>query len=494
MNGASFQNLDKDGVPICVPMKEGRRTIHNIGHNDEKVALFDAGYDSDGYQGPFYDAVMGDKELDHYYEDNVREDQVEAPSAASPQLELPAQPEFILTKEYADTLKVSELKTHLGMRGLSKSGVKRDLLARLHKAIDDNVPVIDRDSTTTVVTATPSDPLLPNDKDGWHSSPKWMPLVQNPVPLNDDRPDWARPPTEPHDMAFIPHDYFNFNETFDRPLFKETSPVWQRTISKKNDRVRKDGRGNARYFSCIRDKGCASVIWMEKHGLGVDSSPVDWINALFKIEGTNAPYPSLFHQWNAWTNVNAILGNVGLGGIYPNFTPFSVDEIKSHLALYILNGLNISPRVEWKFRSQCEDPVNGSDLCYDIFGKNSTLRHREFKNLFAIQDPVSNVSPRSLAPNHKVDCFFLTYSKCALKHLIQYQMCLVMSKMPAFKGGTKTRPGLLSRKQGMGSSLTRFVKTVTQYPFTHGTWLHRRSGLTRATHLRTLEFSSCLIP
>ncbi|MFN9979377.1 MAG: hypothetical protein ACK53Y_05665, partial [bacterium] len=43
------------------------------------------------------------------------------------------------------------------------------------------------------------------------------------------------------------------------------------------------------------------------------------------------------------------------------------------------NGLNPSPRMQ--FKAQHEDPINSSDVCYQVFGKNaekcptSILRH-----------------------------------------------------------------------------------------------------------------------
>ena len=62
--------------------------------------------------------------------------------------------------------------------------------------------------------------------------------------------------------------------------------------------------------------------------------------------------------------------------------------------------------MEYKFRSQHDDPVNGNDLCHNSFGKNAERRHKEFKNLFAVQDPMLPIPPRHLSPNFKVDHFF----------------------------------------------------------------------------------------
>ena len=76
------------------------------------------------------------------------------------------------------------------------------------------------------------------------------------------------------------------------------------------------------------------------------------------------------------------------------------------LGLIVLNGLSTSPRVEYKFKSQNDDPVNGSDLVCASFGENAMKRYKLFKLLFAIQDPMIPVPSQKHAPNHKVDHFF----------------------------------------------------------------------------------------
>ena len=58
-----------------------------------------------------------------------------------------------------------------------------------------------------------------------------------------------------------------------------------------------------------------------KEKLTIESSPEDWVEALC-------------------FNAKAMLSNAGQkGGIYPDFNPFSPQEIKSFLGLYVLHGL-----------------------------------------------------------------------------------------------------------------------------------------------------------
>ena len=67
-------------------------------------------------------------------------------------------------------------------------------------------------------------------------------------------------------------------------------------------------------------------------------------------------------------NLKAVLLGAGVpGAINPSFTPFSYQEMKQFVGLYILQGLNPSPRVDMKFSSQNEDPIQGNDLCCHMF-------------------------------------------------------------------------------------------------------------------------------
>ena len=69
-----------------------------------------------------------------------------------------------------------------------------------------------------------------------------------------------------------------------------------------------------------------------------------------------------------------------------------------------MNGISPSPQVELKFASQFEDPVNGNDLCNEVFkGKEGIRRYREFKTYFAAVDPMYVTPPRATHPNWKVD-------------------------------------------------------------------------------------------
>ena len=75
--------------------------------------------------------------------------------------------------------------------------------------------------------------------------------------------------------------------------------------------------------------------------------------------------------------------------------------------MYILDGLNTSPRIEYKFCPQDEDPVNGNNLCSAMFGSDAKRRFKKFIALLVVQDPVLPIPNRRLVPNHKVDPLLL---------------------------------------------------------------------------------------
>ena len=86
---------------------------------------------------------------------------------------------------------------------------------------------------------------------------------------------------------------------------------------------------------------------------------------------------------------------------YPDFKPFTVSELKQHLALYVVNGLCPSPRAEMKFQPQSIDPINGNDFIFRSFVSNAERRHRHFKAFFTMQDPRLIVPDRDKEPTGK---------------------------------------------------------------------------------------------
>ena len=107
------------------------------------------------------------------------------------------------------------------------------------------------------------------------------------------------------------------------------------------------------------------------------------------------------------------------GGRYKTFSLFSVNEIMAHLAIYLLRSISPSPQIEMKFKTQKEDPVNGSNLCTEVFGSNASIRYKQFKCSFSATDPLKPIPPTDTYPNWKIDP--------VLKHVMQVsKQCVVL--------------------------------------------------------------------
>ena len=105
-------------------------------------------------------------------------------------------------------------------------------------------------------------------------------------------------------------------------------------------------------------------------------------------------------KWTSFTNTHALQQNAGQPGhLYPDWTPFTPTEIKNFLALYILPDLSPLPRVKMKFSPHHEDPINGNDLVFKVFGLKGVRWHKHFKALFTVQNPLVCPPPRDRSPN-----------------------------------------------------------------------------------------------
>ena len=419
--GTRLQRLSS-GKQLFVPIASNRRNISLVGKNKEEERLLDEdGYDSDGECGPFIDP--NEIPLDNYEEETLQMEQhievtinTEPVATNSETAEMSNTVDAVaevvveeapvsLTVEACETLNVKDINAELKKRRIAKKGKSRknDLLALLKDAVRNGVPIYDENETSGVEGERVQAPSI---EDGFSHSARWVELQHLTEPVTDPMEEGFRSPTQPAEQT-IKNTRFNFGESFDRPVFKELSPEWRLTRSSKNARVQMDGRGNPRYFSSVREKGRAKVSWLEKHGLNPHSQPWEFVESLLRTDLSGVDKKrTLFDDWASWTNAKAILGNVGNGGAYRSFTDFHVDEIKKFVGLYCINGLNISPRIEYKFGSQEVDWVNGNDVIHNAFGRSAVQRHKQFKYLFAVQDPMVPIPSRKKAPNHKVDHMF----------------------------------------------------------------------------------------
>jgi len=138
-------------------------------------------------------------------------------------------------------------------------------------------------------------------------------------------------------------------------------------------------------------------------------------------------------EWETYTNLRALLSNAGstlYPGDFQHFTPF---EIRNYSGLYMLQGLSPSPQVKQKFQPLSVDPINGSDLCFNMFGKNANKRHKIFKAFFTIQDPHKSIPLKATYPNFKLILSYIGYKQCQWWHGTQEGVCPVMSRQLALK-------------------------------------------------------------
>ena len=129
------------------------------------------------------------------------------------------------------------------------------------------------------------------------------------------------------------------------------------------------------------------------------SMPHEWFAAFLPF--------TLVAKWALFTNLKASIDNAGEeGGPYAGeYTSFSPQEIQRHLAIYILQGISPSLQVQFKFKSQKVDDVNGCDFISRNLGPGAERRHKMFRRFFAVQDIRRQTPPRKEKPNHKVDPF-----------------------------------------------------------------------------------------
>ena len=85
-----------------------------------------------------------------------------------------------------------------------------------------------------------------------------------------------------------------------------------------------------------------------------------------------------------------------------------------HLALYLLHSISLSLQVEMVLKSEHENPLNGSTLCNEVFGKSGMTQHKELEAFFSATNPITTTTSTAIHPNWKIDM--------CLKHMITVSM------------------------------------------------------------------------
>ena len=159
-------------------------------------------------------------------------------------------------------------------------------------------------------------------------------------------------------------------------------------------------------------KGHPRARFLNDENLTVNSHPVDWVNAFFPTyqksprSKSDTPHHLSAEKLCRWSNEKAALLEMGSKGYYPHFKPFSTEEWEKFLYVFFFNGLNPSPQVEFKLKSEDADPINSNQFLRRVFGPNAIRRFKEWKACFSAQDPKKHVPSHKTHPNFKVDEYF----------------------------------------------------------------------------------------
>ena len=364
-------------LELSIPEEPTIRKIFNPGDTDGEVTC--AGYDSDGNPPPYplrSDTLHQEVVVPNFYA--AEEIFADANDGATENM-------FVLIEnEVLQKMKVDELKSELDKRGLSKTGLKKDLLERMYKAMDEGTPCIDKETVAPAPT-------------GFHRNARWKLLDSDVLPTRHD------PPNESFGDAYAPSDRnglrsgsrkFDYTEEWERGVYTKES--MQPSLDR-NGKVTRT-RGKIKLSLQPVTKLTCNHEFLKKHGLDENSTPSDWIYPFLPSHKPKGSPPDTFitDQWAAFTNMKAEMefaGNQASGGCYENFERFTPDEIRRHLILYSIQGLNPSPQLHMKMKHQREEPIQGCDAIANAMGANVKKRAQQFKKYFSVRHPYQEIPP-----------------------------------------------------------------------------------------------------
>ena len=132
-------------LELSIPEEPTIRKIFNPGDTDGEVTC--AGYDSDGNPPPY------PLRSDTLHQEVVVPNFCAAEEVvADTNMESTENMFVLIENEILNKMKVDELKSELDKRGLSKTGLKKDLLERMYKAMDEGTPCIDKETVAPAPT------------------------------------------------------------------------------------------------------------------------------------------------------------------------------------------------------------------------------------------------------------------------------------------------------------------------------------------------------
>ena len=267
---------------------------------------------------------------------------------------------------------------------------------------------------------------------GFLPTAKWklMDLQEEAVEEPVNKFDFCAPTNEEHDDPTTPK--HNFNETFDRPMFKGRS-----------------------FGGGVRLKGEPRSRWMHDHQLTVFSHPAGWIDTMFPTykhlhKKTTTPHEISIEKIRTWYNKKAKLMLMGTAVKYHTFTAFTPQEFEQYFYIFFWNGLNPSPQIEWKLQSEDMDPTHSSAFLRRVIGPSTSLWLRNFKCCFACQDPKVAVPPKKTHPKFKVDEYFRHIQTIFCYFWMPGRDLYIDEQTMGFKGKHADKIHITYKKEGDG--------------------------------------------
>jgi hypothetical protein len=109
--------------------------------------------------------------------------------------------------------------------------------------------------------------------------------------------------------------------------------------------------------------------------------------------------------------------------------------------------------------------LHGSDLCFDVFGKNAGKRHKHFKAFFACQDPMLPTPSRKTHPNHKVDNFLSHVNRVSMEAWDMGRSVSCDEQTIGFQGRHQDKPRISYKKEGDGFQADCICENGYTYSF-----------------------------
>ena len=412
---------------------------------DDLEMFFSMGYDSDGEIPDFKEIEKEKEDMDVYNETTVSETRPTAstsPINNEPEKASNGSNFIFICDNVIEKMLVDNLRKELKLRGLSTTGKKAILQERLKKAMQDKVELVPVETSER-----------PSQPDLFAPDAFWTMLQPGVEPVED--PTVGTDYFSPTDKEGAKPKLFDYPDVFDRPPFINIVDV---PVFDKFGRREKDEAGKPKVRKEQRQEGTPTQSFLDKHHLDRDSRPIQFFEAFCPM--------SLTDRWTTYTNHKAMLENAGQPGkLYPDFTPFTVKELRQHIGVRILHGLSPSPRVEMKFDNQAKDPVNGNDFVSNSLGPNATRRHKHFRRFFACQNPVTPPKPRKTNPMWKIEEFLCHVLKVSLTAWTCGEIISVDEQTVGFKGRHTDKLRITYKAEGDGFQCDALCSDGYTYTF-----------------------------